>query len=345
MKDKSLKINFSYEKKKIDYISGFIFKGKHYRCNYVRYKTLYRNPAEGTETVEVYNFSPKDKTYASVLILHGLGSANVKYMIWMARRLASVGINTSILILPGNYTRVDKNSVSGRNFLWPDINVMYRFWEHGVVDTLSTLDLLKQEGLWKKDNMLLGYCLGGMVGTIVEALEPQLKYFLLMTTGGHLPEILYNSPATKFVRKLISKGFKDEYDLHNPQKIYDLYEKQFPKVKKMSLYELMNSDEIHPLFKIDPLSYAHLIEPSKVMFVEAFFDRTLSKKSRRFLANEFKGAQYYLIPSGHVTWLPFEFLLAQKIISKLNIEDLRIKARLYGFDEIEEAFDDEVIKK
>lgn len=340
-----MKINFSYEKKNIDYTSGFIFKGRHYRCNYIRFKTLYRNSAEGTETVELYNFEPKDKVLASAIILHGLGSANIKYMIWMARRLASVGINTTILILPGNYTRVDKNSVSGRSYLWPDLKIMYQFWEHGVVDTLTTIDFLKQKGLWKKDNILLGYCLGGMVGTIVEALEPQLKYFLLMTTGGHLPEILYNSPATKFVLRLIEKGFKDEYDLHRPDKIFDIYNKQFEKVKKMTLNELLSSESIHPLFKIDPLSYAHLINPKKVTFVEALFDKTLSKKSRKMLAKEFKGAKHYIIPTGHVTWLPFEFLLAKNIISLLNIEDLRIKARLYAFDEIDEALDDEVIKK
>lgn len=340
-----MKIDFSYEKKKIDYISGFIFKGKHYRCNYVRFKTLYKNPVEGTETVELYNFEPKDKILASAMILHGLGSANIKYMIWLARRLASVGINTTILILPGNYTRVDKNSVSGRSYLWPDLNLMYRFWEHGVVDALSTLDLLKQEGYWKKENILIGYCLGGMIGTIVEALNPQLKHFLLMTTGGNLPEILYNSPATKFVRNLIKKGFKDEYDLHNPEKIYQIYNEQFPIVKNMSLNEIMFSDKIHPLFRVDPLSYAHLIDPSKVMFVEAMFDKTLSKKSRKSLYKEFKGAKYYLIPSGHVTWLPFEFLLAKNVISKLKIEDLRLRSRLYGFDEIDEALDEGVNKR
>ncbi|KLO23290.1 hypothetical protein X275_02905 [Marinitoga sp. 1197] len=340
-----MKIDFSYEKKKIDYISGFIFKGKHYRCNYIRFNTLYKNPAKGTEIVEIYNFMPKDKTYASALILHGLGSANVKYMLWMARRLASVGINTSILILPGNYTRVDKNSVSGRNYLWPNIKTMYKFWEHGVVDALSTIDFLKQEGLWKKENILIGYCLGGMVGTIVEALNPQLKHLLLMTTGGNLPEILYNSPATKFVKRLIEKGFREDCDLHNPEKIFEIYKKQFGFVRKMSLKELIESDNIHPLFKVDPLSYAHLIDSKKVTFVEAIFDKTLSKKSRRMLAGEFKEARYYIIPTGHVTWLPFEFLLAKNIMNLLNIDDLRIKARLYGFDEIDEVLDDEILKK
>lgn len=49
-----MKIDFAYEKKNIDYVSGYIFKGKNYRCSYVRYDSLYRNPAPGTEKVEMY---------------------------------------------------------------------------------------------------------------------------------------------------------------------------------------------------------------------------------------------------------------------------------------------------
>ncbi|AEX86080.1 hypothetical protein XO10_08330 [Marinitoga sp. 1135] len=336
-----MKVDFTYEKKDFDYISGYIFKGKHYRCNYIRFKTLYRNPARGTETVELYNFEPKEETLASALILHGLGSANVKYMIWLAKRLASVGINTSILILPGNYTRVDEKSVSGRNYLWPEISVMYRFWEHGVVDTLSTIDFLKQKKLWKKHNILIGYCLGGMIGTIVEALNPQLDKLLLMTTGGYLPEILYNSPATKFVRRMIDKGFKTDFDMHNIEKIYNIYEDQFQIVKNMKLEEILNSKKIHPLFRIDPLSYAHLINPKKVTFIEAIFDKTLSVRSRKILWKEFKkGAKHIHALTGHVIWLPFEFMLANYVIKLMDIEDLKIRARLYGFDEIDEVLDE-----
>jgi len=31
---------------------------------------------------------------------------------------------------------------------------MFKFWEHGVVDTLSTIDLMEQLGLWKENNMV-----------------------------------------------------------------------------------------------------------------------------------------------------------------------------------------------
>jgi len=99
-------INFNYTKKPIDYISGYIFKGKNYRCNYVRFKTLYNNFALGTENVELYLFEPKKETRASAIILHGLGSRNVKFILKLGPSLANAGVSTGILILPGNYTRV-----------------------------------------------------------------------------------------------------------------------------------------------------------------------------------------------------------------------------------------------
>ncbi|BBE30783.1 alpha/beta hydrolase [Tepiditoga spiralis] len=334
-----MKIDFNYEKQKIKYISGYIFKGRHYRCDYIRFPTLYRNPAIGTETVEIYNYKPKEKSSASVLILHGLGSANIKFLLWMGSHLASVDINATILILPGNYTRVDNKSVSGRNYLWPQMNVMKQFWENSVVDVMSTIDFLEQENLWKKDNnCVLGYCLGGMVSTITSAFDKRIKDLILMTVGGHLPSIMYDSPATKFIRRLIKKGFKSDYNLSEPEKMFDIYEKQFQIVKYMTANEIITSNEIHPLFKIDPLSYAHLLDANRVTFIEAIFDRTLSRKSRKKLLKEFKKSNHYLIPIGHVSWLPFQYMLAQYIMNKLNIKDLKLKARLLEKQKIDEEF-------
>ncbi|MDN5342949.1 alpha/beta hydrolase [Oceanotoga sp. DSM 15011] len=331
-------IDFNYERKKIDFMSGYIFKGRHYRCNYIRYKSMYKNISKGTETVEVYNFEPKDKVYASVLIVHGLGSSNIKFLLWMGRHLASVGINSSVLILPGNYTRVDDKSVSGRNYLWPDINIMYNFWENGILDIRTTLDLLEDHGLWNKNNALIGYCLGGMLSTIVSSIDSRISELILLTTGGHLPEIMYRSPATKFIRKLIEKGFKMENHLNEPQKMFSIYNENLDSIKKMTLDEIINSD-IHPIFKIDPLSYAHLIDYKKVTFFEALFDKTLSIKSRKSLLKEFKGCKYYPIPIGHVSWLPFEYFVAIYIMNKLNIKDAKIRSRILTKDEMDENFD------
>src|SRR5699024_11663577 len=127
------------------------------------------------------------------LILHGLGSRNIKFLLWLGPHLASAGVSTTILILPGNYTRVEDNSVSGRSYLYPNLDIMFRFWEHGVIDILTTIDLLKQKSSWKKNNIVLGYCLGGMLSTIVGAMDKRIAHLLFITTGGHIPSILHKS--------------------------------------------------------------------------------------------------------------------------------------------------------
>jgi len=327
-------INFNYTKKTINYISGYIFKGKNYRCSYIRFNTLYNNFTPGTENVELYLYEPKKETRASTIILHGLGSRNVKFILKLGPLLANAGVSSGILILPGNYTRVERNSVSGRSYLYPDMEVMYRFWEHGVVDTLSTIDLMEQIGLWKENNMILGYCLGGMVSTIVGAIDSRINHLLFMTTGGHLPQILHQSPVTKFARKLFESGLKTEYGLENKEKLYRIYDEQFPKVKKMSLEDIINGD-IHPLFKIDPISYAHLLDMDKVTFIDAYFDRTLPLESRKVLYEEMKGANRKILPISHVNWLPFGYFLAKYMLYKLNINEKEIKKALLFREKME----------
>lgn len=314
-------IDFSYIKKKVNFVKGYIVKGTFYRCSYIRYKSLYKNPAPGTENVELYNFEPRGKTQASVIILHGLGSRNIKFMLWLGTHLASVGVNSTIIILPGNYTRVEDKSVSGRSYIWPEIKVMYRFWEHAVVDVRSTIDLLYQEKLWNENNCIIGYCLGGMISSIVASIDNRINQIIFMTTGGNIPKIIHESHVTAFVRKLFQKGYGTEYYISHKEKLYELYNRQFEIVKNMSLFEILKNNEIHPFFRIDPIAYAHLLDKTKITFIDALFDETLPLKSRTQLFKEMKGSRRYIIPTTHISWLPFEAFLAQYILLKVNIND------------------------
>lgn len=316
-----MKIDFNYNKKPIRSIEGYIFKGAFYRCSYTRFESLYSRPAPGTEMVEVYEFQPKKPVNASVMLLQGLGSRNVKFLLWMGTHLASAGIHCSIPVLPGNYTRVEHNSVSGRSYLWPKLDVMFRFWEHAIVDIRSTIDLLEQKGFWKNNNCIMGYCLGGMLLSILCSLDKRISQAIFMTTGGHLPKIIHESPAAAFVRKGLKLLPQDIYKIADKKALYSIYEKQLPKVEKMSLHDLLTNETTHPLFKIDPLSYVHLLDKSKVTFIDALFDETLPFKSRTSLFKAMKGATRYIIPSTHVSWLPLERFLAQYILFKVNIND------------------------
>lgn len=333
-------INFDYNKKKIKYVSGYIFKGKNYRCSYIRYKSLYRNPAEGTETVQLYNYEPKEEVRASSIILHGLGSRNIKFLLWLGPHLASAGVNTSIIILPGNYTRVENGSVSGKSFLYPEHSKMFQFWEQGVVDTLTTIDLLEQNNLWLENNILTGYCLGGMISSIVSSIRKDISHTLFMTTGGHLPKILHESPTTKFARNLFNKkDMNFKYNIDNKNSLYNNYKEEFNLVRKMSFDTLINSKNINPLFKIDPISYAHFLDPEKVTIIDALFDSTLPVDSRKIFYKELKGAKKRILPISHVNWLPFSYFLAKYILHKVKITDKHSRKKLLEKEDIQNPLD------
>ena len=89
----------------------------------------------------------------------------------------------------------------------------------------------------------------------------------------------------------------------------------------MSHLELLHDERIHPLFKIDPLSYAHFLDKSKITFIDALFDETIPLGSRISLFKEMKGSTRYILPMTHGSWLPFEIFLAQYILFKVNIND------------------------
>lgn len=338
-------IDFTYPRKSISYVEGYIFKGAFYRCNYTRFKSLYRIPAPGTDTVELYNFEPKSDITASALILQGLGSSNIPFLLWLGIHLASAGVHSTILVLPGNYTRVEDKSVSGRSYLWPDIKIMYQFWEHAVVDILSTIDYLVQKERWKNNNCLLGYCLGGMLSTIISAIDNRINQTILMTTGGHIPKILHESIVTRFARKLFKNGLTCDYYLNDKQKLYSIYEEQFSRVKKMSILEITRSKEIHPLFRIDPISYAHLLDKSRITLMNAMIDEALPLASITTLYKELKGATRYILPMTHVSWLPFERFLAQYILLKVNISDKKLIKQALKKQSIDSNPFDHILKK
>lgn len=338
-------IDFTYNKSRINFVEGYIFKGAFYRCNYTRFKSLYRNPAPGTDNVELYNFEPKSDIKASVIILPGLGSSNIPFLLWLGTHLSSAGVHTTIVVLPGNYTRVEDKSVSGRSYLWPDIKVMYQFWEHAVVDILSTIDLLEQKGKWKKNNCLLGYCLGGMLSTIAASIDKRINETILMTTGGYMPKILHESMATRFVRKLFAGGMICDYYLNDKKKLYETYKEQFNKVQRMSFFEITRSKDIHPLFRIDPIAYAHLLDKSKVTLMEAIIDEALPLTCITSLFKELRGATRYVLPMTHVSWLPFERFLAEYILLKVNINDKKLIKLALKKQNIENNLFEYILKK
>ena len=247
---------FSYEKQKIKYTKGYIFKGRHFRCSIIKYPSLYKNALEGTETVEIYHFSPKEPPVGSIIILHGLGTINIPFLFWMGTHLASAGLQASVMILPGNFTRTADGSTGGKDFFSPDIDRLSLFWEQAVVDTRTTIELLEQEGIWQKNNCLFGYCLGGMVSVIANALDDRISRTILMTVGGNIARIIWGSPVLKFTRRGFARGEGETAFLNDRDRLLEAFRRDMEKVDSFESVEELIGSDVHPLLKVDPMAYA-----------------------------------------------------------------------------------------
>ena len=104
-----------------------------------------------------------------------------------------------------------------------------------------------------------------MISTIVGSIDNRINHLLFMTTGGHIPHILHQSPAAAFVRRMFDKGFETKFNLKDTEILYDIYNEELPKVKQMSFNDIISNEQIHPLFKVDPISYAHLLDMKKLL--------------------------------------------------------------------------------
>lgn len=341
-----LDVKFDYAKGKIEFSSGYIFKGRHYRCSIIRYKSLYEKALRGTKTVEIYHFTPKEETAGSILILHGLGSLNIPFLFWMGSHLASAGLQASVMILPGNFTRTVDQSVSGKDYFSTDLDRLLTMWEHAVVDTRSTLDLLEQEGIWQENNCVLGYCLGGMVSVIIGALEKErINHTILMAVGGHMARLFWESPTIAFARRGFKKGEGRKGFLDERERLINIFDKDIEKLEYLSsVSELLDSD-VHPLFKVDPLAYAKFVQADKVTMIEALFDRALPKQSRKLLWKLLGKPRKYIVPIGHVTWLPFEYALGKYVLRKLGIREARKRMRLLEPVKVDDTIEEDEIKK
>ena len=75
-----MKPNFYYEKGRIDFTKGYISKGRNLKSSIIKFESLYKKSPKGTEIVEIWNYEPRSNPVGSMIILHGLGTMNLKFL-------------------------------------------------------------------------------------------------------------------------------------------------------------------------------------------------------------------------------------------------------------------------
>jgi hypothetical protein len=83
--------------------------------------------------------------------------------------------------------------------------------------------------------------------------------------------------------------------------------------------------------KVDPAAYAKFLNREKVTFLEAAFDKTLPKNTRRVLWENLARPRRMTVPIDHITWLPFQRLISNIIINEMRFEDIKYRFVNLGY--------------
>lgn len=128
-----------------------------------------------------------------------------------------------------------------------------------------------------------GVSLGGILAATLLGVEPRLRAGVLILAGGGVAEILYDS-SERPVRALRDRIVKRR-GLASRQEF-------LTHVRPSTL-------------AIDPLSYAHRVEPRSVLLVSARFDTVVRRPHTRALWEALGRPTWVRVPVGHYQILPF----------------------------------------
>lgn len=243
-----------------------------------------------------------------IVFVHGLGSRNFEYLKYYPKNLVKYGYTTIMLVLPYHFERMPKDK--NISFLSGTSNDIEKRFYQSVADVLSCVDYLYSIGIKKVH--IIGFSFGGMISTIAKAIDNRLDKGIFIVSGGNFLHITWKSVATKILR--VRYEDEDSCSIEKCHKLHD----NFDNIVK-DFNSLNDLNNLPSCFRYDPSLFAKMIDPNKVIMINAMFDPFIPRKASEDLWDKMGHPKRYWLPSGHLTsHLWFKRFILKKIIEFLE---------------------------
>ena len=273
------------------------------------------------DTNIAYLYMPNELKHNKVIVLiHGMGSRNVRYLKYFGHAFAKKGVPLMMQILPFHNERKIENAKDGIKFLQDDIDESLRDFRQAVIDARANMNFLESLGLATSGFSTIGFSFGGMIATILTAVDKRVDSSLLVVTGGNYQYITWESLATKLIRnKYETESDYESYGC-NYKKCIELHKNYNETLSKIHSAEDIEKMEFPKgCYLFDPLTFAPLIKGRQVVIVRAIFDEIFPKESTLELKNAIGTAKMINIFADHYTAILYRHMLF-KIAYNLFIE-------------------------
>ncbi len=181
------------------------------------------------------------------------------------------------------------------------------FFRQGTLDIIRTVDLLKNLGYREVD--IIGISLGSFFSLMAMGLDERIKKGVLLLSGGDQGLITWKSPAMFKVRK---QHRVEHITRAKCLKCRSFFPDFIHAVKNGNYPDEIKSDVI--CFYFDTLSFAPLVNPKRVLMINALFDIMIPRESTIKLHKALGEPLIRWLPAGHLSLSIFK----QKIISYIR---------------------------
>ena len=235
------------------------------------------------------NHFKESKNPNIILLLHGFASRPGRLGNYYSfiKDMNSSGFAVAFMHQPYHLMRTPENEKSGHRLIYFNDIQTLDFYNQAVLDARKFIDILQKDFNFSQIS-LCGFSLGSMVSTIIAAIDKRIARTVLVMGGGNWYRIHWQSMLS-----FVLKGNCVDGGKVSRKKCKNFY-KDFPEFKKAFIKNVdlskKNTGDFEKLiqfkekpakacFLCDPLIFAPLLDPRKVLMINSRLDHYFPRKS------------------------------------------------------------------
>jgi hypothetical protein len=268
----------------------------------IRFKSEVNTFDKKNDNVYLLFKDTQEKSKVSILV-HGLGmEIGSKWDTYL--RVVPETIGACYIDLPHQRHRKTKKNLLTS---FSDGIFTFNFFRQGTLDIIKTVNILKSLGY--REVSIIGISLGSMFSIMALALDKRIEKGVFILSGGDHSIITWKSPVMYKVREAYKKKNITRKSCFKARNLL----KPFVESVKENKNPFDIKSNIVCLY-FDPLTYAPLIEPERVLMINGLFDFIIPRQATLRLHRALGKPKIIWFPTDHL----YLYIFKNKIISYIK---------------------------